>query len=57
LIGDPWYGQRRPTLGLDRPFLHASRLELTHPGSGERVSFDSPVPADLRGVLDSLTPS
>lgn len=57
LIGDPWYGQRRPTLGLDRPFLHASRLELTHPGSGERVSFESPIPADLRGVLDSLTPA
>ena len=55
LVGDPWYGQRRPTLGLDRPFLHASRLELEHPATGERVAFESPLPADLRGVLDGLT--
>ncbi|NBV73416.1 MAG: RluA family pseudouridine synthase [Actinobacteria bacterium] len=57
LIGDPWYGQRRPTLGLERPFLHASRLELTHPGTGERVVFESELPADLRGILDTLTPT
>jgi len=56
LIGDPWYGQRRPTLGLDRPFLHASRLELDHPGSGARVAFESPLPADLQAVLDGLSP-
>jgi len=56
LIGDPWYGQRRPTLGLDRPFLHASRLELDHPGSGTRVAFESPLPADLQAVLDGLSP-
>lgn len=54
LIGDPWYGQRRPTLGLDRPFLHAAHLEFDHPGEGRRVSFESPLAPDLAALLDTL---
>jgi 23S rRNA pseudouridine1911/1915/1917 synthase len=54
LIGDPVYGQRRPTLGLSRPFLHAAHLEFDHPAHGERVSFDSELAADLRAMLDGL---
>jgi 23S rRNA pseudouridine1911/1915/1917 synthase len=53
LIGDPTYGQRRPTLGLDRPFLHAAQLEFDHPGTGERVSFSSPLAPDLQRWLDA----
>ncbi len=56
LIGDPWYGQRRPTLGMERPFLHAARLEFDHPGSGERVSFSSELAADLQSMLSGLQP-
>jgi 23S rRNA pseudouridine1911/1915/1917 synthase len=55
LIGDPTYGQRRPTLGMGRPFLHAAHLEFDHP-EGERVAFDSELPADLRSMLDRLEP-
>lgn len=56
LIGDPWYGQRRPTLGMERPFLHAARLEFDHPETGERVSFSSELAADLQTMLSGLTP-
>jgi 23S rRNA pseudouridine1911/1915/1917 synthase len=53
LVGDPVYGQRRPNLGLQRPFLHASRLAFDHPATGERVSFESELADDLRRWLDA----
>ena len=31
LLGDPTYGERRTTLGLTRPFLHAAELSFDHP--------------------------
>jgi 23S rRNA pseudouridine1911/1915/1917 synthase len=39
---------------LERPFLHAAKLAFTHPGDGRRMSFESDLPADLKGVLDEL---
>jgi 23S rRNA pseudouridine1911/1915/1917 synthase len=56
VVGDPLYGgpARRPHVG--RPFLHARRLSFLHPGSGDEVSFESPLPADLAAVLDTLRP-
>lgn len=56
LVGDPVYGQRRPKLGVDRPFLHAARLAFEHPRTGEVVRFESPLAADLQQRLDSLHP-
>ena len=53
LLGDPTYGQRRPTLGLTRPFLHAAQLEFDHPDTGERVTFRSPLASDLQAWLDT----
>lgn len=35
-----------------RQFLHAARLVFDHPSSGERMSFESPLPADLAGVAE-----
>ncbi len=43
LVGDPTYSQRRPMLGLTRPFLHAAELAFVHPATGERVTFHSPL--------------
>ena len=56
VVGDPLYGgpERRPHVG--RPFLHARRLSFVHPGTGDEVTFDSPLPADLAAVLDTLRP-
>ena len=55
LVGDTTYGERRPTLGLSRPFLHAAELSFDHPTTGERVQFTSPLPEDLATFLAALT--
>ena len=39
IVGDELYG--RPA---DRLYLHADRLELTHPVTGERMTFEQPAP-------------
>lgn len=57
LVGDTMYGAD-PVLaakvGLDRQWLHAMKLEFTHPTSGEPVSFESQYPADLEHALEVL---
>jgi 23S rRNA pseudouridine1911/1915/1917 synthase len=57
LVGDSTYGDRRTTLGLTRPFLHAAELSFDHPATGERVTFTSPLPADLAALLATLEPA
>ena len=54
VVGDERYGGARQSLPMDRPFLHAERLELVHPVSGETLSFTAPLPDDLQRVLDAL---
>ncbi len=65
IVGDPAYGRRRGSsrgtrraplavTTLDRPFLHAARLELNHPASGERMIFTSELPPELVAVLSEL---
>lgn len=55
VVGDDLYGGVRHSFEVPRPFLHARHLEFVHPGSGEVVAFDSPLPADLQQVLDRLS--
>jgi len=66
LVGDSRYGGRpRPPpaasaalLALlerfQRQALHARRLALVHPASGETLMFESPLPADLVELEDAL---
>ena len=56
LVGDSRYGRRRtgrtPSgLAPGRHFLHAHRLSVEHPASGDQVRFSSELPDDLAGVL------
>jgi 23S rRNA pseudouridine1911/1915/1917 synthase len=39
---------------LSRTALHASSLAVTHPGTGERVTFQAEMPRDMTAVLKSL---
>ena len=57
VVGDALYGgpDRRPHVG--RPFLHARQLSFIHPGTGDEVTFTSPLPADLAAVLATLRPA
>jgi 23S rRNA pseudouridine1911/1915/1917 synthase len=52
LAGDTTYGGAE-RYGLARQFLHACRLAFAHPVSGERLSFESALPADLASALDA----
>jgi 23S rRNA pseudouridine1911/1915/1917 synthase len=56
VVGDARYAGPRPGVvaRLDRPWLHAAALELTHPVTGAELAFTSPLPADLQAVLDGL---
>jgi len=49
--GDPRYGHAGRH-GLERQFLHSSRLAFRHPATAETVSLDSPLPDDLKGALE-----
>ena len=66
LVGDPVYGRRlmipadatvslTETLrGFKRQALHARRLGLAHPVSGELLHWEAPLPEDLRHLLEAL---
>ncbi|HHN93381.1 MAG TPA: RluA family pseudouridine synthase [Anaerolineae bacterium] len=54
VVGDAVYGRRRQRLLTDRHFLHAARLEFTHPASGEKVAFEAPLPRQLAALLKRL---
>ena len=45
----------RSRLRLWRQALHASELEVPHPETSERIRFESPLPADIQELLDTLT--
>jgi 23S rRNA pseudouridine1911/1915/1917 synthase len=42
------------TLRLGRNFLHAARLELTHPLTGKPLHLEAPLPPELKTFLDRL---
>jgi 23S rRNA pseudouridine1911/1915/1917 synthase len=50
VAGDPEYGHAG-LLGLERQFLHATRLAFAHPVTGEEMAWESPLPADLAAAL------
>jgi 23S rRNA pseudouridine1911/1915/1917 synthase len=54
LVGDPVYGGGKPALGMTRQALHAARLRLEHPRSGEQLSFSAPWPEDFQRLVQRL---
>jgi 23S rRNA pseudouridine955/2504/2580 synthase len=61
LLGDDKYGDRIRNaelkgLGLKRTFLHAQSVAFDWPGSGVPFHVSAPLPAELSGVLDAITP-
>ena len=53
VAGDPIYGLKHgvPT---HRLLLHAHTIAFTHPRTGERMSFEAPLPADFAAALAKL---
>lgn len=54
VVGDTLYGRRKPSITLDRFFLHAKSLTLRLPGDRTARSFEAPLPDDLENVLSNL---
>lgn len=67
VIGDPQYGPRKKSLlagipksnellrsaiaKIERQMLHAERLALAHPISGETMKFESEMPEDMKQIV------
>ena len=51
---DPVYGYKKQKLGVNGQLLHAYQLELTHPTSGERMTFNAPLPPVFKDILQKL---
>lgn len=66
VFGDPAYGGRlrlprdcdemftEVLRGFRRQALHATRLGLTHPETGEWLEWERPVPEDMQALIDAL---
>lgn len=55
LLGDEVYGGKSPLkFPLAGQTLHAYRLTLTHPRTGETMTFESPLPAYFETLLEKL---
>lgn len=52
IVGDRVYGKASPLVG--RQFLHARRIAFDHPATGERITLEAPLPADLEAALKRL---
>ena len=61
LVGDPVYGRSGKThskllkeLNFNRQALHAAELGFIHPVTKRRLSFSSPMPADMQELMRGL---
>lgn len=70
VFGDPTYNGRQMVWGpgtakqkaevqrllnlMPRQALHAKTIGFVHPGTGEKMKFDSKLPEDMTGVLEAL---
>jgi 23S rRNA pseudouridine1911/1915/1917 synthase len=67
IVGDPLYLRRVPTtakavnqplrghlLDFPRQALHAASLGFKHPRTGQSISFEAPLPADMQALLHEV---
>lgn len=54
IVGDPVYGYKKQRFRLNGQLLHAKRLLLRHPRTGEEMEFEAPLPDYFEDVLRTL---
>ena len=54
VVGDKLYGYKKQRFSLEGQLLHAFRLTLTHPTTGEEMTFEAPLPDYFTRVLEIL---
>jgi 23S rRNA pseudouridine1911/1915/1917 synthase len=58
VLGDPIYGGKKAAkkfpASVPRQMLHAWRLEFAHPVTEEAMTFESPIPPDMKKLIETL---
>ena len=58
IFADPLYGGRKTARQdrkeLSRVFLHAEKITFLHPKSGEKLTFEAPMPTELVNLLEKF---
>ena len=54
IVGDKTYGLKTQKFKLEGQLLHAYKLELTHPTTGKRMSFECNLPEYFESVLSKI---
>lgn len=54
IVGDKTYGIKNQKFNLEGQLLHAYKLELTHPATGKRMSFECDLPEYFKKVISKL---
>lgn len=54
VVGDPVYGFKKQKYRLNGQLLHAARLTLTHPSTGEEMTFNASLPPYFEEILTKL---
>ncbi len=54
VVGDSLYGRRKPSVEIDRFFLHARMLSIRLPGNRGMQTFEAPLPPELQAILNDL---
>jgi len=56
VLGDPVYGSAsmNQKFQLERQMLHADKLRLPHPVTGEEITLEAPVPEDMAAMIRKI---
>jgi 23S rRNA pseudouridine1911/1915/1917 synthase len=54
VVGDTVYGRKKPSIQIERQFLHAFRLSIILPGEEHKHLFEAPLAGDLEEILNLL---
>ncbi len=54
VAGDPVYGFKKQKIAANGQLLHAQKLQLTHPTTGEEMTFTAPLPPSFAEILQKL---
>ena len=54
IVGDKTYGIKNQKFNLDGQLLHAYKLELTHPSTNKRMSFECEIPDYFQNLVNKL---
>ena len=54
IVGDKVYGIKNQKFNLNGQLLHAYKLELTHPTTGNRMEFTADIPEYFKAILSKL---